>query len=123
MDHLALAVHDQERSRSFYERYLGFVAEAERRSDGALMLHHRDFSLALGPADESIDLPSFLHFGQGRDSPEEVRAFRDRLEAEDVEIVGWWDEPGYVSVKFRDPDGYVVEVSWDADSATGEGQP
>jgi hypothetical protein len=28
-------------------------------------------------------------------------------------VVGWWDEPDYVSVKFRDPDGYVVEVSWD----------
>ena len=30
-----------------------------------------------------------------------------------VEIVGMWDEPDYVSVKFRDPDGYVVEVSWE----------
>jgi catechol 2,3-dioxygenase-like lactoylglutathione lyase family enzyme len=120
MDHLALAVHDQERSREFYERYLGFAAEAERRSDGALMLHRGDFSLALGPTDETIDLPSFLHFGQGRDSPVDVRAFRDRLEAENVEIVGWWDEPDYVSVKFRDPDGYVVEVGWEPESAAGE---
>ena len=30
MDHLALAVHDQERSREFYERYLGF----ERKRNG-----------------------------------------------------------------------------------------
>ena len=35
------------------------------------------------------------------------------LVADGVEIVGWWDEPDYVSVKFRDPDGYVVEVSWE----------
>jgi hypothetical protein len=28
-----------------------------------------------------------------------------------------WDEPDYVSVKFRDPDGYVVEVSWEPDPA------
>jgi catechol 2,3-dioxygenase-like lactoylglutathione lyase family enzyme len=115
MDHLALAVHDQERSRRFYEHYLGFEAEDEKRSDGALMLHRGDFSLALGPTDEPISLPAFLHFGEGRDTPAEVRAFRDRLEADGVEIVGWWDESDYVSVKFRDPDGYVVEVGWDYD--------
>ena len=122
MDHLALAVRDQDRSRLFYERYLGFEAEDERREDGALMLHHGDFSLALGPTDEAIALPAFLHFGQGRDTPDEVRAFRDRLLADGVEVVGWWDEPDYVSVKFRDPDGYVVEVSWEPASASGEGK-
>jgi catechol 2,3-dioxygenase-like lactoylglutathione lyase family enzyme len=113
MDHLALAVRDQERSRRFYERYLGFEAEPEPREDGALMLHARGFSLALGETDETISLPSFLHFGLGLDSPDEVRAFRDRIDADSVEIVGTWDEPDYVSVKFRDPDGYVVEVGWD----------
>ena len=24
-----------------------------------------------------------------------------------------WDEPDYVSVKCRDPDGYVIEASWE----------
>lgn len=120
MDHLALAVRDQDRSRRFYERYLGFEAEAEPRSDGALMLHARGFSLALGPTDEPISVPSFLHFGRGLDTPAEVRAFRGRLVAEGVEIVGWWDEPDYVSVKFRDPDGYVVEAGWEPESAAGE---
>lgn len=118
MDHLALAVHDQERSRRFYEQYLGFQAEREERSDGALMLHNGDFSLALGSTDEPIALPTFLHFGQGRDAPSAVRAFRDRLVADGVEIVGWWDEPDYVSVKFRDPDGYVVEVGWEPEWAS-----
>ncbi|HET9438051.1 MAG TPA: VOC family protein [Gaiellaceae bacterium] len=113
MNHLALAVTDQDRSRRFYQRYLGFEAEGALREDGALMLHRGDFSLALGPTSEPIALPSFLHFGQRRASPEEVRAFRDRLAADGVEIVDWWDEPDYVSVKFRDPDGYVVEVSWE----------
>ena len=120
MDHLALAVRDQDRSRRFYERYFDFEAEAKPREDGALMLHARGFSLALGTTDEAISLPSFLHFGLGLDSPDEVRAFRDRLVAEGVEIVGTWDERDYVSVKFRDPDGYVVEVGWEPGSATGE---
>lgn len=107
-------MHDQARSRRFYEKYLGFQAEAELRSDGALMLHNGEFSLALGPTDETISLPAFLHFGQGRDSPSEVRAFHDLLVEDGIEIVGWWDEADYVSVKFRDPDGYIVEVAWDA---------
>ena len=113
MDHLALAVTDQGASRRFYERYLGFEAEATAREDGALTLHRGAFSLALGPTSEPFALPSFLHFGQRRNSAEDIRAFRDLIAGDGVEVVGWWDEPDYVSVKFRDPDGYVVEVSWE----------
>jgi catechol 2,3-dioxygenase-like lactoylglutathione lyase family enzyme len=119
MDHLALAVSDQDRSRRFYETYLGFEAEPALREDGVLLLHNaQGFSLALGETDEPILLPSFLHFGAGLASPEDVRVFRDRVVADGLEVVDWWDEPDYVSVKFRDPDGYVVEVSWDVPSSS-----
>ena len=119
MDHLALAVRDQQRSRQFYETYLGFDARPSRRyPDGTLMLYNaRGFALALGLVDEPIRLPSFLHFGDGLQTPGDVQAFRERLLADGIEIVGWWEEPEYVSVKFRDPDGYVVEVSWEPDEA------
>lgn len=36
MKHLALAVHDQERSRRFYETYLGFDAHPPRHHDGGV---------------------------------------------------------------------------------------
>ena len=114
MDHLALAVSDCERSSRFYETYLGFEAEPAPRADGVLMLHNAGgFALALGETEEPIRLPEFLHFGAGLASPEDVRSFRDRLVSDGVEVVGWWDEADYVSVKFLDPDGYVVEVSWE----------
>jgi predicted enzyme related to lactoylglutathione lyase len=61
MDHLAIPVRDQARSRRFYETYFGFGAR---------------------PA----------------------------------ELVEESDEPSYVSVKCRDPDGYIVEASWEPDS-------
>jgi catechol 2,3-dioxygenase-like lactoylglutathione lyase family enzyme len=113
MKHLALAVSDQERSRHFYETYLGFDAEPAREYDGGvLMLYNADgFSLALGPTTEPIAFPSFLHFGIHLRSPEEVWEFRSRLAAGGVTIIEEWDEPEYVSVKFLDPDGYVVEAA------------
>ena len=113
--HLALAVRDQERSRRFYETYFGFGARPARRYDGdVLMLYDAaGFSLALGPTEDEIALPPFLHFGVHLDSPQEVRALRGRLRADGVPIVEEWEEPEYVSVKCRDPDGYVVEAAWE----------
>jgi catechol 2,3-dioxygenase-like lactoylglutathione lyase family enzyme len=115
MKHLALAVHDQERSRRFYEKYFGFGAQPSRRyDDGVLMLYNADgFSLALGPTDDAIVVPRFHHFGVHLPTPDAVRALRDRLVADGVEIAEEWEEPEYVSVKCRDPDGYVVEAAWE----------
>jgi len=115
MKHLALAVHDQERSRRFYQTYLGFDARPPRNYDGGvLMLYNADgFALALGPTDETITFPSFLHFGVHLTSREAVREFSERLRAAGVEIVEEWEEPEYVSVKFLDPDGYVIEAAWE----------
>jgi catechol 2,3-dioxygenase-like lactoylglutathione lyase family enzyme len=117
MKHLALPVTDQERSRRFYETYFGFGAQPARRYDGGvLMLYNAEgFALALGPTEEPLHLPAFLHFGIDLPSREAVRAFRDRLAADGVPIVEEWDEPEYVSVKCRDPDGYVVEAAWEPD--------
>ena len=115
MDHLAIPVRDQERSRRFYESYLGFNAEPARRyDDGVLMLYNATgFALALGPTDEPFGRPSWMHFGVGLPDRDAVLAFRDRLAADGVELVEFWDEPDYVSVKFRDPDGYILEASWE----------
>lgn len=118
MPHLALAVSDQEASRRFYETYFGFdPATARVAEDGVLLIEGPgDVSLALGETAETIQLPTFLHFGfEGADSPAAVRAFRDRLVSDGVAIVDFDDEPDYVSVKCRDPDGYVIQFSWEPD--------
>jgi catechol 2,3-dioxygenase-like lactoylglutathione lyase family enzyme len=117
VDHLAIPVRDQELSRRFYETYFGFGARPARRyDDGVLMLYDdRGFALALGPSSEPIARPSWMHFGRGLPDRDAVLALRDRLVADGVELVEEWDEPDYVSVKWRDPDGYIVESSWEPD--------
>jgi catechol 2,3-dioxygenase-like lactoylglutathione lyase family enzyme len=115
MDHLAIPVRDQERSRRFYETYFGFGARPARRyDDGVLMLYNAaGFALALGPNIEQTGPPSWMHFGVGLPDREAVVALRERLVADGVELVEEWDEPDYVSVKCRDPDGYIVEALWE----------
>lgn len=56
-----------------------------------------------------------IHFGFGLSSADEVRSLRARLLNEGVEEVEWWELDGFVSTKFLDPDGYVVEVFWETD--------
>jgi len=115
MDHLAIPVRDQEGSRRFYETYLGFGARPPRRyPDGVLMLYNdAGFALALGPSAEPVVRPEWMHFGVALPDRDSVLAFRDRLVSDGVELVEVWDEPEYVSVKCRDPDGYIVEAAWE----------
>jgi catechol 2,3-dioxygenase-like lactoylglutathione lyase family enzyme len=54
-----------------------------------------------------------MHFGVGLHDRDAVRRLRDRLAADGVELVEEWDERDYVSVKCRDPDGYIVEAFWE----------
>ena len=119
MDHLAIPVRDQERSRRFYERHFGFGARPARRyEDGTLMLYDaRGFALALGTGREVLPPPAWMHFGVSLPDTGAVHALRDRLAADGVELVEEWDEPEYVSVKCRDPDGYIVEASWEPETA------
>ena len=59
----------------------------------------------MSAAIETIDI--------GAKTASAVRELRDRLAADGVELVEQSDEPDYVSVKCRDPDGYIVEASWE----------
>ena len=117
MDHLAIPVRDQARSRRFYETYFGFDARpAKVYDDGVLMLYTATgFALALAPSSEPVVRPSWMHFGVGLPSREAVLVLRDRFVDDGVELVEEWDEPTYVSVKCRDPDGYIIEASWEPD--------
>lgn len=115
LNHLALAVRDQERSIDFYATYFGFdPASARRYPDGVVIVHDADgFALALGTDDAPERSPGFPHFGFDMESPEEVRRLRARLVADGVELVEDEDTETYVGFKCLDPDKHVVEVAWE----------
>jgi len=115
LDHLALAVRDQQRSIAFYARYFGFDPSTARAyPDGVVIVKDDDgFALALGQHDGAARAPSFPHFGFGMPTPEAVRLLRARVLADGVELVEDEEEGDYVGFKCLDPDGHVVEVSWE----------
>ena len=118
MDHLAIPVADRERSRRFYATYFGFDARPPHEyDDGVLMIYNAaGFALALGQTSQPIARPSWMHFGVGLRDRDAVVEMRDRLSADGVELVEFLDERDYVSVKCRDPDGYIIEASWEPDA-------
>ena len=115
LQHLALSVRDQERAVDFYARFFRFDPSTARRyPDGVVIVHDPDgFALALGPADPEERGIGFPHFGFEMESPEEVRSLRERLVAEDVDLVEDEESETYVGFKCLDPDGHVVEVAWE----------
>jgi catechol-2,3-dioxygenase len=106
-------VADVERSVAFYRRWFGFGAEDRRFPDGTVFLRDADGTdLALHPG-EAGPSPAF-HFGFRRPDAADVRHLLDRLIAGQQKVLGFDDQPAIVSLKVSDPDGYVVEVYWEA---------
>jgi catechol 2,3-dioxygenase-like lactoylglutathione lyase family enzyme len=113
--HLGITVADQERSRRFYETYFGFdPRQARGYDDGTVILRDADgFALALHPG-SGAPADEFLHFGYSCTGPEQVRALKSTLLAAGETLVEEEDVEGFASFKVLDPDGYRVEVYWEA---------
>jgi catechol 2,3-dioxygenase-like lactoylglutathione lyase family enzyme len=126
LNHLALPVRDEERSRRFYEAYFGFhLGPAQRYDDGVLMLRNGEgFDLALKAGEEPTPLPRFLHFGFRLPHPEAVRRLLARVLEDGVDVVERSEEVQYVGFKCLDPAGYVVEAFWEPSPfSQGERRP
>jgi catechol 2,3-dioxygenase-like lactoylglutathione lyase family enzyme len=113
--HLGLPVLDRDRSLRFYADYFGFdPATATTYPDGTTIVRNRDgFDLALHPVTALAARPEFLHFGFQVGDSDAVRTLQRRIEDAGVPVVEHDDEPGLVSFKCLDPDGWRVEVYWE----------
>jgi catechol 2,3-dioxygenase-like lactoylglutathione lyase family enzyme len=112
IDHVALAVADPSRSLAFYRDVIGVEGSVTPFELGFVIdtPNGIDFTLFRGEVPRGV---GECHIGVGLPSADAVRSFRSRVAAADVSEVEWSDEADYVSCKVADPDGYVVEVSWE----------
>lgn len=116
LTHLNLTVADIDRSIAFYRRWFGFESEPQRYDDGTVFIRNGDgFDLAL-----HADAPTStgVHFGFRCSSPDVVRSLRTALTDAAIPIIETYDEDDFVSFKCLDPDGYQIEVYWEAPAAT-----
>ena len=113
--HVGITVGDQGRSRRFYEKYFGFdPSQARQYPDGTLILRYADgFAFALH-AGVGASADEFLHIGYCCTEPKQVRVLRNALLAAGETLVEDEDSDDFVSIKVLDPDGYRVEIFWEA---------
>jgi catechol 2,3-dioxygenase-like lactoylglutathione lyase family enzyme len=115
IDHLCLPVHDPQHSQAFYARYFGFrLDDVAPPEDGSVPLrdsHGFQLTLHIG---RDGDPPGGLHFGFRASDAAAIREQLARLEADGVAIAARYDVAAKVAFQCVDPDGYHVEVYWEA---------
>jgi len=112
--HLHLHVRDLARAVAFYRRWFDLALRTEE--DGIAFLGgSSSFLLALAADDDPAPPPPWFHFGVPLSSAAAVRNMAARMEAAGVPIAKpVYEDPSFASFRCRDPDGYAIEVYWDA---------
>ncbi len=104
---------DADQSMAFYQNWLRFGPEDRRFPDGTVFVRDgegTDLALRAGVPEPSRG----WHFGFRWATPGSVRALGQDLAAAGVAVLEVDDDPAVVAVKFLDPDGYLIEVYWEA---------
>jgi catechol 2,3-dioxygenase-like lactoylglutathione lyase family enzyme len=96
----------------FYRDTIGVEGAVREESYGFVITTAEGVSFTLFEGQPPNDHGEF-HVGVCLANGDAVREKRQALHGAGVPEVEWWDEPGYVSMKVRDPDGYAVEIAWD----------
>jgi catechol 2,3-dioxygenase-like lactoylglutathione lyase family enzyme len=112
LNHLALAVSEPRRSLDFYRTTIGIEGAVREEEYGFVIVTPKGVVFTLFRGQPPTDDGEF-HIGVSLPDGDAVRARRAELRSLGASEIEWSDQPGYVSVKVRDPDGYTVELAWD----------
>jgi catechol 2,3-dioxygenase-like lactoylglutathione lyase family enzyme len=115
LSHVALAVADPQRSLTFYRNVIGVDGNVRAEDYGFVISTSNRVTFTLLRGQPPTAMGEF-HIGVSLPDASAVRQARGRFRARGIPEYEWWDEPGYTSVKVLDPDGYVVEVSWEPET-------
>ena len=111
VNHLSLVVSDVEESADFYQRVFGMERVASE--DGFRFLTCGDADVVLVAGEPLIHRR--FHFGFRLDTRGEVDAWRTRLDGEGAVTSGPDDHGNYYTFSCRDPDGYAIEIYFEAE--------
>ena len=115
--HLHLHVRDRATSEKFYEEWLGL--HVTRRFESLTFMGDGDgFDLALAEDKSLKGMPEWFHFGTRLTSADAVRDLFERMRAAAIPIgKDLYRDDSITSFRCTDPDGYAIEVYWEADAS------
>ena len=117
LNHLHLHVKNRPIAQEFYRSWFGMTVS--RHGECLIFLDDgKGFDLALMEDPAPLALPPWFHFGFRLDSNRAVADLHDRMSRAGIAIVKppYQDET-FSSFRCADPDGYTIEVYWEAGAA------
>ncbi|MBV8601850.1 MAG: VOC family protein [Candidatus Eremiobacteraeota bacterium] len=115
--HLHLHVKNRSESEQFYEAWLG-LRIARRGKVITFMTDDSGFDLALMDDPAPGSMPQWFHFGTRVESSDAVSTLHQEMRQAAVPIAKpLFQDETMSSFRCVDPDGYAIEVYWEAESA------
>ena len=117
LKHLHLHVRDRPAAEAFYRDWFG-LATTRRGERISFLTDDAGFDLALMDDEAPDAMPPWFHFGFRLDSALDVTTLHRRMRDALVRIAKpLYEDESLVSFRCADPDGYVIEVHWQAATA------
>jgi catechol-2,3-dioxygenase len=115
--HLHIHVRDRRLAEEFYLKWMG-MAIARRGERLTFMTDEVGFDLALMDDQTPSPMPAWFHFGFRLPSGQRVIDLHKRMGESGINILKpLYEDDSLVSFRCADPDGYAIEIYWEAAGA------